>query len=153
MDLTTADDVADIVKIQLSSLAALITDDGYVLVCDQAAQELGWSYPITVPAQAFWMVKRATRHALNILRLASAHKFKFKTVNLQHRFDHYYKLIEIMDEEFEKAVNGDLALFAGVDSFRMFGTKIDAGFTYSSFGVDRTYDVEALVNFSPTEDD
>ena len=153
MDLTTADDVADVVKIQLSSLATLISEDGYVLVCDQAAQELGWSYPVTVPTKALWMIKRATRHAINILRIASAKGFKFKQVNLQHRFEHYHKLLEEMDKEFEEAVNGDLALFAGVDSFRMFGTKIDAGFTYNSFGLDMTYDVSALVNFSPKEDD
>jgi len=77
----------------------------------------------------------------------------YKQVNLQHRFDHYQKLMEELDEEFEAAMAADIALFAGVDSFRMFGTKLDAGFAYDSFGEDVTYDIERLVNFSPTEDD
>ena len=151
MELTTADDVTDIVKIQLSSLATLVSDDGYELACDQAAQELGWSYPMTVPTKALWIVKRATRHAINILRIASAKGFKFKQVNLQQRFEHYHKLMEEMDKEFEEAIAGDLALFAGVETYKMFGTKIDAGFSYSAFGEDTTYDITKLVNFAPME--
>jgi len=149
----TADDLADILKIQLSSLSTLITEDGYELVCDQAAQELGWVYPITTPAKVLWMVKRGTRHAINVLMLASANKFKYKAVSLNHRFDHFNKLITEMDKEFEAAIGGDPTLFAGVDSFRLFGTKIDAGFSYSRYGKDITYDYDQLVNFSPLETD
>ena len=151
--LATIDDVVDVVKIQMSSLASLITTEGYELACDQAIQELGWSFPITTPAKLLWVVKRGTRHSINILRIASAKGFKFKQVSLNQRFEHYQKLIEELDTEFETAMTADIALFAGVDSFRMFGTKIDAGFAYDSMGEDVTYDVERLVNFSPTEND
>jgi hypothetical protein len=150
--IATADDLTDILKIQLSSLSTLITVDGYELVCDQAAQELGWSYPMTTPAKVLWMVKRGTRHAINILLLASANKFKYKQVSLNHRFDHFNKLIEEMDKEFEAAINGDLSLFANVDSYAMFGTKIDAGFAYTKYGKDITYEYDQLVNFSPSEE-
>lgn len=148
----TADDLADILKIQLSSLSTLITEDGYELVCDQAAQELGWVYPITTPAKVLWMVKRGTRHAINVLMLASANKFRYKQVSLNHRFDHFNKLIEEMDKEFEVAINGDLGLFANVSSYTMFGTKIDAGFAYTKYGKDITYDYDQYVNFSPMEE-
>ena len=147
----SSDDLADILKIQLSSLATLITDDGYEFVCNLAEQELGWSYPISNPVQLFWMIKRGTRHALNLLRIASANKFKYKTVNLQNRFEHFQKLIEDMDKEFEEAMVTDAALFAGVDTYKMFGTKIDAGFSYGIDGSDRTYDYDKYINFAPIE--
>jgi len=151
--LTSVDDIVDFVKIQLSSLSTLITVDGYELACEQAMQELGWSFPLTDPTKIFWSINRGARHSINILRIASAHKFKFKQVNLQHRYEHYQKLLEEMDKEFAEAVEGNLALFAGVDSFRMFGTKIDAGFAYNDVGEDITYNIEQMVNFGPTEND
>jgi hypothetical protein len=145
------DDLADILKFQLSSLATLITEDGYELACNLAEQELGWSYPVSNSVQLFWMIKRGTRHALNILRIASANKFKYKSVNLQNRFEHFQKLIEDMDKEFEEAMNADVALFAGVDTYKMFGTKIGAGFSYGVDGTDCTYDLDKYVDFAPLE--
>jgi hypothetical protein len=147
--LSSSDDLTDILKIQLSSLATLVTTDGYELVGNQAEQELGWSYPMTDPAQLFWMVKRGTRHALNLLRIASANRFKYKQVNLQNRFEHFQKLIEEMDKEFLEAMASDVSLFSGVDTYKMFGTKIDAGFSYSVDGTDTTYDYDKYVNFQP----
>jgi hypothetical protein len=116
-------------------------------------QELGWSFPLTDPVKIFWSIQRGTRHAINILRIASAKGFKFKQVNLQHKYEHYQKLVWTMDQDFKDAMDADVALFAGVDSFKMFGTKIDAGFAYTDLGEDITYNVEQLVNFGPTEDD
>ena len=151
--LATADDLVDLLKIQLSSLSTLITEDGYELVCNQAEAELGWSYPVTNPTKAYWMLQRAIRHALNMLRIASAKSFKYKLINLQQKFDHYQKMIETMDVEFTAAVSSDVALFAGMESYKMFGTKIDAGFAYDTDGTDLTYDWDRLVNFSPLENE
>jgi hypothetical protein len=149
---SSADDLADILKIQLSSLSDLITADGYEFVCFVAEQELGWLYPVTDPTRQYWLIKRATRHALNVLRIASANKFKYKLANLQQRFEHFDKLITDMDVEYGTAMNTNVALFAGVDSYRMFGTKIDAGFSYGVDGSDVTYDVDRYVNFAPIGD-
>jgi len=149
--ITTADDLTELVKIQLSSLATLITADGYTLICDQTTNELGWSFPISTPTKGFWILQRATRHALNILRIASAKSFKYKLINLQQKFEHYQKMIEAMDVEFEAAMASDIATFAGLDSYKMFGTKIDAGFAYDADGTDLTYDWDRLVNFAPLE--
>ncbi|MCE5226091.1 MAG: hypothetical protein LLG05_09580 [Porphyromonadaceae bacterium] len=151
MEIKDADDLTEYVKVQLSSLSTLITDTGYELVCEQAIQELGWSYPVTNPTKLLWLIKRATRYALNILLIASANKFKYKLVNLQHRFDHFKSLIDTMDKEFETALSSDVALFAGVETFRMFGTKVDAGFSYDANGKDITYQLDKYVNFSPLE--
>lgn len=141
-------DVMEYVQIQLSSLSTLLTADGLSFAVSQAEQELGWSYPITNPTQVLWIIKRATRHSLNILKIASANKFKYKTINLQNRFEHFQKLVEDMDKEFEEALTFDLAAFSGVDSFKVFGTKIDAGFAYDIVGTDLTYDIDQYVNFS-----
>ena len=152
-ELNDADDLSDVVKIQISSLASLITEDGYTLVCDQVSQELGWSFPQTNPTKVLWMVKRGARHALNLLLIASANKFKYKQVNLNQRFEHFQKLIADMDLEFENAMSADIALFAGIDSYKMFGTKIDAGFSYDIAGKDITYNYDQYVNFGPMENE
>lgn len=152
MEFSDTDELADVVKVQLSSLSSLITADGYELVCEQAIQELGWSLPETNPTKIYWLIQRATRHAINILRIASANKFKYKLVNLQQRFEHFQKMMESMDAEYESAVSSDIAMFAGVDSFCLFGTKIDAGFAYDSIGTDLTYDVSRYVNATPSEE-
>jgi hypothetical protein len=151
IELNSADDLTDAVKIQLSTLASLITEEGYEFVSDQAVQELGWSYPVTTPAKVLWMIKRATRHALNILRIASANKFKYKLVNLQNRFEHFQKLIEQMDIEFGEALIVEVTLFNGTPIYALFGTKIDAGFSYGIDGREETYYKDRYVNFSPME--
>jgi hypothetical protein len=158
MEINDADDLTGLIEIQLSSLSTLITADGYELVCDQTMQELGWSYPLTTSAKLFWAMKRGTRHAMYILLIASANKFKYKLVNLQHRFEHFQKLIADMDKEFATAMASEPSLFCTVGSadpnaFRMFGTKIDAGFSYDSIGNDTTYNTDKYVNFAPLEDD
>lgn len=148
---TSAEELIVAAKVQLSSLSTLVTPEGYSLAVDQASQELGWSFPVTSPTKAFWLLQRTVRHSLNILRIASANKFKFKLVNLQQRFEHFQKMIEEMDKEFIAAMTSDVALFAGVDSYKLFGSKIDAGFSYNTLGIDTTYDIDNLVNFAPLE--
>lgn len=152
VELISSDDLTDIIKIQLSSLNTLITDDGYELVCNQVEQELGWSYPVTDPTKVLWMTKRGTRHALNLLLIASAYKFKYKTVSLNQRYEHFKDLIESMDKEFETAMAADIALFAGLDSYKMFGTQVNAGFSYDPVGEDTTYNYDQYVVFSPAEE-
>ena len=99
------------------------------------------------------MIKRGTRHAIEILRIASANKFKYKQVNLQHRFEHFQKLIEEYDAEFLAAVAENAALFAGVSNYQLFGTVIAAGFRYDVDGFDLTYDDRNLVQFHPCDED
>lgn len=138
-------------KVMMSSSSELLTSDGYTAAAEAALQELGWSYPLAEDKKIYWAIRRGVRHGLYILWIASAQKFKFKQVNLQHRFDHYERLIKEADASFEKAMSSDVALFAGVSTYKLFGTKIDAGFAYDSLGRDITYFPDNYVNFAPLE--
>lgn len=151
-ELADSSDLQDALEIQLSSLATLITSDGYGHVSDLVVTELGWAYPVTTPAKVIWMIKRGTRHAIDLLRIAAANKFKYKAVNLQHRFDHFQKLIEDYDVEFEEALLSEANLFSNAPVHALFGTKIDAGFSYGKDGTDQTYDADKFINFSPMEE-
>lgn len=156
MTIKDSDELTDIIKIQLSSLSPLITEEGYEVVCEQTMQELGWTFPVTNPTQLLWLVKRAARNATYILLIASANKFKYKLVNLQHRFEHFKALVDMMDKEFEEAMAANPAFFAvigsaGENAYTLFGIKIDAGFAYNFAGEDVTYDVRRYVNATPTE--
>lgn len=137
--------IVSLVKIQLSTSASVITEDGLAAAVDSAVSELGWALPTTDSTRILWITKRALRHACFILWVASAQKFKYKQVNLQHRFEHYEKLIANMDTEFEKALSSNTNLFTGVESYKMFGTAVGAGFRYDAIGRDITY--EDLLNF------
>lgn len=152
MSYADADALTDAVKLQLSSSSTLITADGWEQVAEMTMGELGWDYPVSNPTQMFWAVTRGVRHACFILMIAAAHKFKYKQANINQRFDHYNKLIEDLDKKYEAAIDSDPALFANVEAYKLFGTKIDAGFKYSSLGEDLTYRLDALVNFSPSDD-
>lgn len=144
--MATSDDIITMVQVQLSSSATLITDDGYLSAVSIAESELGWTLPISDGVQVQWMVKRVLRHVLNILWIASAQKFKYKTVNLNQRFEHYEKLITSLDKEYQKAISEDTSIFSSVESYKQFGTAINAGFVYDKVGNDLTYtDVSAFI--------
>ena len=155
MSINDADELTDLLKIQLSNLSTLITTEGYEFLCDQTLQELGWSYPLTTPAKIFWTMKRATRHATYVLLIASANKFKYKLVNLQNRFEHFKVLIDMMDKEFALTMSSEPSLFitssADPNAYKIFGTKIDAGFAYDETGKDITYDIDRFIVSSPSE--
>jgi len=153
MALTDSADLIEAIQVQLSSSSSLVTEDGYDAVADSVSQELGWAYPIIDDTKIYWAIKRGVRHALFILWVASAQKFKFKQVNLQHRFDHYGTLLREMDKEFEKAMETNPAVFAGVSTYKMFGTRLDAGFAYDGMGRDVTHYKDNYVNFAPLETD
>jgi hypothetical protein len=137
--LTSVDDVVDLVTIQMSSAASALTVDGLEAACGNAMAELGWVYPVADPTKCLWIVKRAIRHACFILWTASAQKFKYKQVNLQQRFEHYEKLLKNMDSEYEKALSSNTNIFSSTESYKMFGTAINAGFVYDGLGRDLTY--------------
>ncbi len=138
--LNTVDDTIDFVKIQLSSAASTLTTEGLEAAVNKALAELGWSLPIDNAEKEMWLVIRAARHACYILWIASAQKFKYKQVNLQHRFEHYEKLIKHMDSEFDAALSANSTLFSNIESYKLFGTAVGAGFAYDDLGQDITYD-------------
>lgn len=140
---------------EVKGLDNYLVDDDYNNACTDAANEFGTSYPVSGQDIEFWVKRRAKRHLFFYLMSESAHKFKFEQINLQHRFDHYSKLIQAEDTAFEKFMEDRPDLFAGVDTFKLFTTKVDAGFSYDSFGRDTTYDDidDNEVDFTPKETD
>lgn len=109
----------------------------------QALGELGWNLPITDIRKCAWALKRGRRHALDVICTTSAHKFKYKQINLNQRFEHYFSLVKSMDEEYQRALEHDPALL-DVDPVGIFGTYINNGFVYDQFGNDVTKYLHSL---------
>ena len=124
----------------------------YSNACDDASRETGWAYPVTTDFKILWQKKRAIRHLMFYLATQSSYKFKYKQISLNQRFENLLKLIENQDTEFEKAVDDNMAEFAGVGGYALFGHKIEAGFKYASqTGQDLTYTTENKVIINPNE--
>jgi len=123
----------------------------YINATNDAMRETGWAFPITSDFQIYWLKQRAKRHLFFYLYSESAHKFKIKTLNLNQRFDHYKELISMMDEAFANIQESEPQQFANVDTFNLFGTKVDAGFSYDHLGRDVTYSEDNKVKFKPDE--
>jgi len=142
-------------KQEVKGLTSYLVDDDYTNASTDAINEFGQSFPVSGQEIEFWVKRRAKRHLFFYLMSESAHKFKFEQINLQHRFEHYKTLIEYEDKAFDKFMEDRPDLFAGVEAFKMFTTKVDAGFSYDEFGRDTTYDDidDNEVNFTPTEND
>lgn len=146
----SADDVIEVITVQLATSASALSTEGLESAVATAMQELGWSFPVTTDKKCLWVAKRSLRHACYILWVASAQKFKYKQVNLNQRFEHYEKLLKNMDTEYGDAVSSDASLFANVESYKLFGSAIKAGFVYDAIGRDLTYN--DLVNYIYTGD-
>jgi len=144
-----------IVKLQqeVKGLTSYLEEEDYDNAIDDALRDTGWSLPTTVNFNIIWIKDRAKRHLFFYLQSESAHKFKFEQINLQHRFAHYSKLIEIADKNFEEAKRDNPEHFSGVDAFKTFGHQVDAGFAYDGNGRDITYDTDQNVLFGPNETD
>ena len=128
-----------------------LVDDDYLDAIGDAETDLGWTLPLTDTFKLKWLRLRATRHILFFLQSGSARKFRFEGAHLHHRFKHYSTMIENMDKEFEKEIEEKPHLFEDVDVHKLFGTKIDAGFSYNEAGEDTTYEADNSVVFEPTE--
>ena len=145
--LSTVEDAIYLLTIQMSTAATALTNEGMESAVDTATKELGFSIPLNDPSKEMWLIKRAVRHACYILWVASAQKFKYKQVNLNQRFEHYEKLLKQMDTEYEKALAEDSSVFSSVESYKQFGTAVNAGFRYDGLGNDITYsDLELYIN-------
>jgi hypothetical protein len=139
---------------EVKSLDNYLDNDDYTNALADASRDTGWPLPVTTDFKIKWIKERAKRHIFFYLMTESAHKFKYKQINLQHRFEHYKEIIKTMDEEFIEAQEANPEQFANVDIFKTFGTKVDAGFSYvPQTGEDKTYDDSNLVMFNPLENE
>ncbi len=149
--MTKAEFIA-LAKEEVKGLTSYLVDNDYDNAADDAVRETGWVYPVSGNFKEYWTKQRIKRHLFFYLYTESAHKFKYKQINLNHRFEHYHKMLfgkGGMDEKFAEAIEERPDLFAGVSVSHLFGTKVDAGFQYSPTGRDTTYRKNNIVNFGP----
>lgn len=148
MALSNITELIEEISSSLGTSAILLSDEGSPaestrlnFAANTAVRELRMTLPVSDNKKIYWLVERGKRHALDFLRIASAHKFKYKQISLNHRFEHYNKLIEMMDKAFKEAKKDDPAL-ADVDAFGDgtggMGIYLSNGFVYDQFGNDIT---------------
>lgn len=150
----TEEELIDKITEEVKNLDTYLERDDYVNSLGDAQAETGWTLPQDDTLKLLWLKKRAKRHIFFYLYTESAHKFKYKQINLQQRFEHYAEILKVMDEEFVAFQEDRPDLFGDVSPFHAFGTKIDAGFAYEGqTGKDITYSKVNEVDFTPKEND
>jgi hypothetical protein len=137
----TSDDMVDLVKAEVKSLSSKLAEDDYTNAIEDAKRETGFGLPTDDPFRILWLKNRAKRHLFFYLMSESAHKFKYDTINLNQRFEHYMSLITMMDQQFEKVMEDNPELFGDevLAAYLYGGMKVDAGFIYDYLGRDVTY--------------
>ena len=139
---------------EVKGLTQYLDSTDYSNASDDASRDTGWSFPTTSDFQDLWIKQRAKRFLFFYLLTESAHKFKIKQINLQHRWEHYKATIELMDRAWFYAKTEHPEEFIGsLNPAHLFGTKIDAGFSSDIVGNDTTYLDDNEVQFTPKETD
>ena len=117
-----------------------VSDEGFDRAGGQAELELRWPYPITDAQREYWQIERCKRHVIYVLYVEAAHKFQYKQIHMEHRHKQYHIMLQKMDEDFSKAIDDNMALFADIGaSWERFSYTVDAGFLYDDTGRDVTY--------------
>lgn len=140
MSIDTIDDLLDICANLMGESATLVSTDGQEQAANQALRELGWVIPQSDETKNYWIIERTKRHIMYVLLLEQAHKFRFKQIHLQQRFEHYIKMIDSMDETFKEfmELNPNLFPLSNMEG-SVLGDFLDAGFVYDQLGRDLTY--------------
>ena len=110
--LASIDDVVEALKPKFGVTADSLSDDAYLDAATSALKELGWSVPIDQPLKEYWILERGVRHSIFILMIEAARKFRYKQIHLQNRFEHYSKILELLDKQYEQAKKDNSDLFA-----------------------------------------
>jgi len=147
----TRSELKEIVEQEVKGLSSQFETVDWINAINNALGESGWSLPTTNETKILWLKRRTKRHLFFMLMSESAHKFKFKQYNLQHRFLHYRTLIKEMDDDWKTFVDSELLYVDG--DLGAFSSKIDAGFQYDEIGRDTTYSDENKVIMAPNEAD
>lgn len=134
MAITNLEEFTDKVSVELGSLASKVADDAFESASDKVINEVQWSYPVTDPFKSFWFMERGKRHLIQIFLIESAHKFKYKQIHLNQRFDHYLLLLKKMDEDFLRATEENPEAFPASAGGVPFTLYIANTFTYDFLG-------------------
>ena len=149
----TKDQLVRKLKQKVRGLSNYLDKVDYENALEDSERETGWTIPIDDDFKLYWIQNRSIRHLYSYLLSESAHKFKYEQINLQQRYEHYRQLVKDYDKAFTEIQESRPEMFAGVEAYKMFSTKIDAGFHYDGIGNDDTYNKNNEVVFTPTEDD
>ena len=96
MTILSSSDFIKQLKIQLGSSSSKLDGPQLDSAVVTTLRELGWAVPITDGTKEYWLIERAKRHSLFILMIEAAHKFRYKELHLQNRFDHYKKFDSLL---------------------------------------------------------
>lgn len=133
MALVDRQDLIFFIKDMMGASFDKVSDDGFDKAITQAEKELNWVLPLDNSFQEFWLVERTKRYVTAILLFESAHKFQYKKLYLQHRFDHYIQMLKMMDEEFKEAIESNPDKF-DTSSGTVLCFYLTNGFQYNSDG-------------------
>ena len=135
-------------------LASELDSKAFRRITAKTSSETGWSLPISGSFKEFWFVERAKRHALYVLCTVVAPDFKYKQINLQHPWEHYWEMIKQADLEFKEALADNPYEFpVEVADVAVLGSYLHSGFQYDNLGRDTTYSGKNKVDFNPDSND
>ena len=146
------EELINTIRREIMGLSSNFEQDDYDNAVNEAERETGFAAADTA-FRIRWLKERAKRHLFFSMQTAAADDFKYKAFNLQHRFDHYIRMVRQMDKDFKEVQESYPHEFAQVNAVQALGTKIDAGFSYDSVGQETTYDDNQQVIVNPTDSD
>lgn len=150
----TKEELITLVEREIMELSGKFDPENFSDAVDEAQRETGFSCPVETDFQILWLKHRTKRALFQFIVAGAAKKFKYEGINLNQAFDHYRTLISDFDKEFKDAKQEHATEFAGVESYQMFGTKINAGFQYDPItGEDTTYTEKNQITLSPDQAD
>lgn len=149
----SVDQIVILLNQEFKSLADKLEQQDFVNAVNDTTRETGWSLPVSTYEKEYWFKRRAKRHLFFYLLTEAAHKFKFESINLQQRFDHYRILIRDEDREWANWSEANIHLLAGVEGRELFGTLVHGGFQYDLIGRDTTYLNDNEVDLNPNDSD
>lgn len=148
----TKAEMTTLLEQEVKGLSSYLESEDYSNALDDASRETGWAFPISGDTKIYWQKQRGKRHLHFFLVSETAHKFKYKQISLNQRFEHHWKIISGMDKTWENAKEDLLVELSGAETHELFGTKVDAGFAYQDeTGHDITYDESQKVIHTPNE--
>ena len=147
----TKSQMATQVETEIMGLSSEFDSGDYTNACDDASRELGWSFPVSTDFQILWMKNRTKYHLLRYLMTQNVAKFRVKGKFLEQKYKNLKDMLDTWQDEFKDILEAHPEQFASVDTHKIFGTKIDAGFSYEEdTGMETTFDGDQLIIFSPT---
>lgn len=135
MSIASTAEFKALVEYAIGDASTILSSEEIESALSRALNELACTLPVNNKVIEFWLVERGQRHCIDILRSTSAHKFRYKQINLSHRFEHYHAMIESMDKRFLESLE-EIALAGAGGNFFLY---IGSGFNYGHLGEDLTY--------------